>query len=157
MGVITVESSTRSRTCLPVTLTWTGGSKKTSALIDSGMEKSFLDAGAAARWGVPLVEVSHPLVANSLNGQRIGRITKATVPIRLQISSNHQETISLLIIDNPALTDHSGPSVDVHPKHRSRLEETQDPGLEPRLLDEVSAQGAVPDFCSLVRGESEPG
>ena len=101
MGVIPIESSTRSRTCLLVILNWTAGTKKTSALLDSGAEESFLDAGAAARWGIPLVEVSHPLVANSLDGQRIGRITKAIIPLRLLVSGNHQETISLLIIDTP--------------------------------------------------------
>ena len=42
-----------------------------------------------------------PLVANSLNGQHLGRITKATRPLRTNISGNHQEEISLLIIDTP--------------------------------------------------------
>ena len=101
VGVIPIKSSTQSRTYLPVTLNWTGGSKKTSVLIDSGAEESFFDAGAAAHWGIPLVEVSRPLVANSLNGQGIRCITKATIPLCLLISSNHQETISLLIIDTP--------------------------------------------------------
>ena len=49
MGVIPMESFTRSRTCLPVILNWTGGTKKTSALLDSGADESFIDAGAAAR------------------------------------------------------------------------------------------------------------
>ena len=47
------------------------------------------------------MEISRPLVASSLNGQRIGRITKPTIPLRLLVSGNHQETISLLIIDTP--------------------------------------------------------
>ena len=34
-GIIPIESSTCSRTCLPVTLNWTGGTKKTSALLQS--------------------------------------------------------------------------------------------------------------------------
>ena len=72
-----------------------------SALLDSGAEESFLDAETAARWGVPLVEVSRPLVANSLNGQRLGRINRATVPLMLQISGNHQEEMSLLVLDTP--------------------------------------------------------
>ena len=58
----------------------------------------------AAHWGVPLVEVSKPLVAareSSLNGQRLGRITKATRPLRMKISGYHQKEISLLIIDTP--------------------------------------------------------
>ena len=70
-------------------------------MLDSGAEESFLDSETAVRWGIPLVEVSRPLVANSLNGQNIGRITKATIPLQLLISGNHQEKISLLIIDTP--------------------------------------------------------
>ena len=94
-----------------------GVAQKTSALLDSGAEESFLDAETAARWGVPLVEVSKPLVANSLNGQHIGRITRTTIPLTMRISGNPQE---VLIIDTP----HS-PVVLGHPwmaKHRPRVD-----------------------------------
>ena len=115
-----LDSSNRHRTCPPVTLQWPGGSRKTSALLDSGAEESFLDTATAARWRVPLVEVSRPLVANSLNGQRLGRITRATIPLKLRISGNHQEEISLLILDTP----HS-PVILGHPwlaKHRPKVD-----------------------------------
>ena len=101
MGVNKLDSSNRQRTCLPVTLEWAGRARKTSALLDSGAEDSFLDATVTAQWGVPLLEVSKPLVASSLNGQWLGRITKATRPLKMRISGNHQEEISLLIIDTP--------------------------------------------------------
>ena len=78
VGVFQLDSSNRRRTCLPVTLEWPGQTRKTSALLNSGAEESFLDATVAAQWGVPLVEVSKPLVASSLNGQRLGCIMKAT-------------------------------------------------------------------------------
>ena len=120
VAVIPIESSNQSRTCLPVIINWTGGTKKTSTLLDSGAEESFMDAGTATRCGIPLVEVSHPLVANSLNGQRLGRITKATIPLCLLVSGNHQETIPLLIIDTPHL-----PVVLGHPwmvKHNPELD-----------------------------------
>ena len=81
MGVYTLDASNRRCTCLPVTLEWPGGARKTSALLDSGAEESFLDATIAAQWGVPLVEVSKPLVARSLNGQWLGWISQATVPV----------------------------------------------------------------------------
>ena len=120
VGVSQLDSSNRHRTCPPVILQWPGGSRKTSALLDSGAEESFLDAATAARWGVPLVEVSRPLVANSLNGQPLGRITQATIPLKLRISGNHQEEIFLMIIDTP----HS-PVVLGHPwlaKHRPKVD-----------------------------------
>ena len=137
VGVFPIDSWTRSRTCLPITLHWSGRSKQTSALLDSGAEESFLDAGAATRLGILLVEVSHPLGANSLNSQIIGRINIATVPLRLLISGNHQETISLLM--TPPFSCHPGPPVDGHLQPRDGLEEAWDPGLESCLLDKMSA------------------
>ena len=97
VGAYHLDSSNRKRTCMPVTLVWPGKARKTSALLDSGAEESFLDATR----GVPLVEVSRPLVVSSLNGQWLGRITKATRPLKMRLSGNHQEKISLLIIDTP--------------------------------------------------------
>ena len=120
MGVIPIESSTRIRTCLPVIINWTGGNKKTSALLDSGAQESFLDAGATAHWGIPLLEVSRPLVANYLDSQRLGCITKAAIPLCPLVCGKHQETISLLIIDT-----HHSPVVVGHPwmvKHNPKLD-----------------------------------
>ena len=65
------------------------------------------------------MEVSRPLVANYLNGQRL-RITRATIPLTLRISGKHQEEMSLLFLDNP----HS-PVVQGHPwmaKHRPEVD-----------------------------------
>ena len=111
VGIFSFESSTRSRTCLPVTLDWLGGTQKTSALLDSGAKESFLDAETAVRWGIPLVEVSRPLEANSLNGQNIGHITWATIPLRLCISGNHQEEITPHH-RHSSFASHPGPSMD---------------------------------------------
>ena len=143
VGAFQLDSSNRRRTCLSVTLEWAGRAQKTSALLDSGAEESFLDATVAAQWGVPLVEVSKLLVASSLNGQRLGRITKATRPLRMRILGNHQEKISLLIIDTP----HS-PVVLGHPwmaKHRPQVDWARheilewDPSCSSRCLKQAHA------------------
>ena len=111
------------------------GARKTSALLDSGAEESFLDATVSAQWGVPLVEVSKPLVASSLNGQQLGHITQATRPLKMRLSGNHQEEISLLIINIP----HS-PVVLGHPwmaKHRPHVDWARhewDPSCSSRCL-----------------------
>ena len=49
MGVSQLDSSNRHRTCPPVIQQWPGGSRKTSTLLDSGVEESFLDTATAAR------------------------------------------------------------------------------------------------------------
>ena len=59
VGIFSIESSTRSRTCLPVTLDWLEGTRKTSALLDSGAEESFLDAETAVRWGSLVLHAYH--------------------------------------------------------------------------------------------------
>lgn len=64
-------------------------------------QASFLDGGAARRWGIPLEKLPHPREGNSLNAQAIGRITHSTKSIKLLVSGNHQEIIKLLIIESP--------------------------------------------------------
>ena len=154
MGAFQLESSTYSRTCLPVTLEWLGGTQRTSALLDPGAEKSFLDAETATCWGIPLVEVSSPLVANSLNGQNISRITKATIPLKHHISGNHQEKISLLIIDTP----HS-PVILGHPwmvKHSTEIDWSKHEILgwgiscSTRCLQKAHSLAAVPQLEAVL-------
>ena len=50
VGTFRLESSNCKHTCLPVTLEWPGGAWKTSTLLDSGAEESFLDVNTAAHW-----------------------------------------------------------------------------------------------------------
>ena len=47
-----VTSSSRLRTCLPVTLSWSDWSQEVLALIDSIAENSFVDFGLAEEWGI---------------------------------------------------------------------------------------------------------
>ena len=90
------------------------------------------------------MEVSKPLVASSLNGQWLGRITRATRPLKMKISGNHQEEISLLIIDTP----HS-PIVLGHPwiaEHRPQVDwvSARDPGMGPLVFEPLPEEGARP-------------
>ena len=94
------------------------------------------------------MEVSKPLVARSLNGQRLGRISQATVPVRMKLSGNHQEEISLLIIDTP----HS-PVVLGHPwmaRHRPRVDWSRheildwDPACSSRCLQKAYTPVVTP-------------
>ena len=148
MGAYQLDSSNRRHTCLPVTLEWPGRAQKTSALLDLEAEESFLDATVAAQWGVPLV--SKPLVASSLNGQRLERITQATRPLKMRTLGNHQEEISLLIIDTP----HS-PVVLGHPwmaKHRPQVVWARheilewDPSCSSRCLQKAHAPVVTPQW-----------
>ena len=100
--------------------------------------------------GVPLVAVSKPLVASSLNGQRLGRITKAIRTLKMRISGNHQEEISLLIIDTP----HS-PVVLGHPwmaKHKPQVDWARheilewDASCSSRCLQKAHAVGVTPQW-----------
>ena len=58
VGTIPVKNSSRARTCLPVSLDWGGGSRKTSALLDSGAEDNFLDTALRLVGEFPLWPLS---------------------------------------------------------------------------------------------------
>ena len=136
MGVYQLDSSNRRRNCLPVTLEWPGRARKTSALLDSGAEESFLDATVVAQWGVPLVEVSKPRVASSLNGQTtqdedLGEPSGGDLPPDNQ---------------HPAFSGHAGPPVDGEAQvdwARHKILEW-DPSCSSRCLQKAHAPVATP-------------
>ena len=101
------------------------------------------------------VEVSKPLVANSLNGQHIGRITRTTIPMTLWISGNHQERLSQLIIDSP----HS-PVVLGHPwmaKPHPRVDWAKHEILcSTRCLRKAHSPAAVPQDEEVLNFEKLP-
>ena len=152
VGAYQLDSSNRRQTCLPVTLAWAGRSRKTSALLDSGAEESFMDATVATKWGVPLVEVSKPLVASSLNVQRLGRITQATRPLTMRISGNHQEDHR-----HPTFPRRLGTPLDGQASAEGRLGSARDPGVGPLVFEPLPEEGTRPRVHSSEGGTSEPG
>uniref|UniRef100_A0A8C6MBY8 Gypsy retrotransposon integrase-like protein 1 n=1 Tax=Nothobranchius furzeri TaxID=105023 RepID=A0A8C6MBY8_NOTFU len=73
----------------------------TQALVDSGCERSVLDQAVIQQLNIPTIPLSTPIRASSLDGCSLTSITHRTVPINLQISGNHHETLSFYIFPSP--------------------------------------------------------
>ncbi len=71
------------------------------ALIDSGVESDFMDSGLARRLRLPSVALAYPILARTLCGSLLTRITHATKFVTLTLSGNHAEEIRFLLIHSP--------------------------------------------------------
>ncbi len=71
------------------------------ALIDSGAEGDFMDSGLARRLGLPSVALVDPILARTLCGTLLTKITHATKFVTLTLSGNHAEEIRFLLIHSP--------------------------------------------------------
>ena len=84
-----------------VTICYSNSQIKTQALIDSGADANLIDASLAHQLNIPTISVDKPRQASALDGRSIGLVTHSTVPVKLRISGNHCETISLHLINSP--------------------------------------------------------
>ncbi|KAL0147024.1 hypothetical protein M9458_057548, partial [Cirrhinus mrigala] len=98
-GVLLEKSS--STTLLPVRLQWAAAFHNCLALVDSGAEGNFMDFDFAHRLHIPVVPLTHKITVNALNGQALPDITHTTGPVTLVTSSNHLESITLLLTPSP--------------------------------------------------------
>ncbi len=78
-----------------------GAVYQVGALIDSGAEGNFMDSGLARRLGLPSVALADPILARTLCGTLLTRITHATKFVTLTLSGNHAEEIRFLLIHSP--------------------------------------------------------
>ena len=131
VGVVPIDSSTKSRTCLPVTLDWSGGSRKTSALLVSGAEEFF------GCWSCH--SMGHSPGRVSPSGQIAQRPEdwpqhpSHCPPQAPDIQEPSRDHLSFYHRHTP-LPCRSGPSVDSHPQSGIELEKAENFGLEPILF-----------------------
>lgn len=86
---------------LPTTLRWQTQTRFLSALVDSGADENFLDAGVASDMGISMELLPSPLQANALTGRLLARVTHCSEPVHLLVSANHHELIRFHIISSP--------------------------------------------------------
>ncbi len=116
VSVTTFSPSHKARTSLTALLRWGGSTFSCAALVDSGAEGNFMDERWALDHGIPVLELNDPITIYALDGRILSRILRATAPVSLTISGNHQETISFfifssslspIILGHPWLTQHN--------------------------------------------------
>ncbi len=62
-----------------------------------------MDSGLARRLGLPSVALADPILARTLCGTLLTRITHATKFVTLTLSGNHAEEICFLLIHSPTV------------------------------------------------------
>lgn len=74
------------------------------ALIDSGAAGNFIDRSLAHKLGIPIVPVDVPFPVHALDSRPLGSglIGEVTAPTAMRTRGDHEERISLFLIDSPA-------------------------------------------------------
>ncbi len=112
----TFSPSHKARTFLAAHLRCGGSTFSCTALVDSGAEGNFMDERWALDHGIPVQELDNPPTVYALDGRILSKILRATAPVSLTISGNHQETISFfifssslspIVLGHPWLTQHN--------------------------------------------------
>uniref|UniRef100_A0A8C6LVF1 Gypsy retrotransposon integrase-like protein 1 n=1 Tax=Nothobranchius furzeri TaxID=105023 RepID=A0A8C6LVF1_NOTFU len=71
------------------------------ALVDSGCEQLLLDPRIVAEWKIPTTKLITPRSVSSLDNRNLSSITHQTIPLRLQVSGNHVETLTFYVFPSP--------------------------------------------------------
>ena len=74
----------------------------TTAFIDSGAEVNFIDEDFLFKSGIPTAESDRPKQIKALDGKTLAEVTHSTVPVSFNLSGNHIEFITLLLIPSPS-------------------------------------------------------
>ena len=72
-----------------------------TVLIDSGADANLLDTAFASQLGVGREVLGTPIHATALDGRLLCRVTHQTVPLQLNMSGNHHETLTFHLIHAP--------------------------------------------------------
>ena len=73
-------------------------------LVDSGAAGNFIDRALAIRLRIPMFPIVRPFPVHALDSRPLGSglIREATISLAMVMQGNHDERISLFLIDSPA-------------------------------------------------------
>ena len=71
-------------------------------LVDSGAAGNFIDRALAIRLGIPIFPIVRPFPVYALDSRPLGSglIREATISLAMVMQGNHEERISLFLIDS---------------------------------------------------------
>lgn len=73
-----------------------------AALVDSGAEANIMDVELARQLGLGCQHLSPPVPVRALDGHQLGTVTHTTSSVTMELSGNHQESISFHLLNSPA-------------------------------------------------------
>ena len=91
----------RARTLFPATLIRDDQSVEVNALVDSGADDSFMDAGLVEQLGLSKEQLPEAIEATTLDGRLLARLTLRTEPVTMLLSGNHSEVVFFYILSSP--------------------------------------------------------
>ncbi|KAL1021133.1 hypothetical protein UPYG_G00009230, partial [Umbra pygmaea] len=97
----TTTPNSRTRTTLQAVLITQGQSFPCLALLDSGADDSFIDDEMVQQMGIATMPLQRNIEARTIDGRLLSKISLRTEPLTLQISGNHFEDCSFLVIHSP--------------------------------------------------------
>lgn len=86
--------------------------------MDCGADDNFIDTNLAEHFGLPLIKLKTPKEVSAIDGTLLEVVTHQTQSLKLTLSGNHQEFISLYIIQSPLSPIVLGlPQLKIHNPH----------------------------------------
>ena len=114
-GILTgVTDSSASNPGVSARISWGGTQLQVPVLLDSGSDANFLCPTLVRRLGIPTVPLASPMRPFAITGVQLEEVRRATVPIKVLVSGNHQEEIVLrasLVLGRPWMRNYN-PQVD---------------------------------------------
>ena len=81
-------------------VSWGGTQLQVPVLLDSGSDANFICPTLFRCLGIPTVPLTSPMRPCAITGVQLEEVQRATVPIKVLISGNHQEEIVLLVMSS---------------------------------------------------------
>ena len=101
MGVNNHSSHSASQPAITARVSWEGAEVQVPVLLDSGSDASFICPTLVRRMGIPRVPLARPLHPCALTGIPLEEVHRATTPVKVLISGNHQEEMVFLVMSSP--------------------------------------------------------
>ena len=90
-----------SHTNLSARISWQGIQLQVPVLLDSGSDASFICPTLVKRLGIATVPLTTPICPCALTGVSLEDVQRATKPVKINISGNHQEEMVFLVLHSP--------------------------------------------------------
>ena len=86
---------------LSVRIAWQGTQLQVPVMLDSGSDARFICPALVKKLGIATVPLASPMRPCALTGASLKEIQRATKPVKISISGNHQEEMVFLVLQSP--------------------------------------------------------
>ena len=102
-GVTNNSPPSASQHAITARVSWEGPQVQVPVLLDSGSDASFICSTLVRRMGISMVPLAEPLRPCATTGIPLEEVRRATIPVKVLVSGNHQEEMVFLVMSSPRL------------------------------------------------------